>query len=132
MKDDERLELIQEVLEKLSLMATDHIILVEGPNDVRALNSIGIHGDMFRIQSDGGPIKAAEYVASSGKDAIVLTDWDIKGGRIAAEVSAQLSALGVRHDMTVRKELATLSKRYVKDVESLDSMMERLLSDCGH
>ena len=132
MDDTERLELIQEALEKLYQMSEGRIILVEGPNDVRALRKVGIAGEFFRIQSDGGPVKAAEYVASRGMEAIILTDWDDKGDIIADAVSGQLSALGIRHDLTVRKELATLSRRYIKDVESVDSMLERLLSENGH
>ena len=126
MDDAERLELIQEALEKLYAMGEDCVILVEGPNDVRALRNVGIDGEFFRIQSDGGPIKAAEYVASRNRDAVILTDWDDKGDIIAADVSEQLSALGVRHDLSVRKDLAALSKKFIKDVESLDSMLGRM------
>lgn len=132
MNDEERLELLEEVLERLSAMTPDHVILIEGDKDIRALKKAGIHGDFFAIQSEGGPVRAAEYVYSKGKKAVILTDWDKRGERIAEAVAGQLSALSVRYDTSVRKDLSALSKKYIKDVESMDSMLARLYDMYGH
>lgn len=126
MNDEIRLEEIDKVLEDLSLMVSDHIILVEGINDERALKAVGIYGEFRHIQSEGGPIKAAEYVYRSGKKAVVLTDWDRKGDILCAEVCNQLEALDVRFDTDIRRRLAALCSYYIKDVESIDALVSRL------
>ena len=64
MTDAERLEEIYELLSELDELSKDHILLIEGKKDRRALTALGVSGDMFQIQSDGGPVKAAEYVRS--------------------------------------------------------------------
>ncbi|MDR3206041.1 MAG: Toprim subdomain protein [Candidatus Methanoplasma sp.] len=127
MNDEERLREIVLALDDLADLASDHIILVEGLKDARALRALGIEGTVFQIQGVG-PLKAAEHVAENGGKAVVLTDWDRKGGILASELEEQLSALGAGFDMTVRAKLSTLSKKYVKDVESLDSLVARLSS----
>lgn len=126
MNDEERLEEIEKVLEDLQELSKDHILLIEGLKDKRALESIGISGNVFMIQSEGGPIKAAEYASTNGNRAVILTDWDRRGGTIARELSVQLASLGVEFDMTVRSRLSILCRKYIKDVESLDTLIERL------
>ena len=126
MDDEERLIEINEVLEELKELSEDHIILVEGPNDKKALAEIGISGKLFMIQSEGGPIKAAEYVSEHGGKAIILTDWDRRGGTIAHELEIQLSSLDLEYDKRIRAKLSFLCKKYIKDVESLDKLLERL------
>ena len=126
MNDEERLEEILEVLSELSDLAMDHIILIEGMRDKDALRSLGIEGETFMIQSEGGPLKAAEYVTKNGNKAVILTDWDRKGGIIAADMSRYLSSFGVEYDTSIRSRLSMLCKKYIKDVESLDSLVERM------
>lgn len=123
MNDDERLAEVEKVLEDLGELSDDHVILVEGPNDRRALESLGITGDFFMIQSEGGPMKAAEYVYGHGNKAVILTDWDRRGGVIARELGCQLSSLGSDYDIGVRARLSALCKKYIKDVESLDALL---------
>lgn len=118
-----------EVLEELKELSADHIILIEGLKDKKALSSIEINGEIFMIQSEGGPIRAAEYVYEHGKKAVIMADWDRKGGVIAHELECQLSALGLEYDSGIRAKLSFLCKKYIKDVESLDTLLERLSSD---
>ncbi len=126
MNDEDRLTGIKGAIEDLSYMAEESFIIVEGINDERALRSLGIEGEYLHLQSEGGPVKIAEKVHGEGRDAIVLTDWDHKGGILSKEVSNQLSALGVRHDLTIRKRLSVLCSLYIKDVESLGTLVFRL------
>ena len=129
MDDEERLAEIKEGLEELEELAADHVILVEGLKDKKALSSIGIEGEVFMIQSEGGPIKAAEYVSEHGGKAVILTDWDRRGGTIAHELENQLSSLGLIYDSRIRARLSFLCKKYIKDIESLDKLLERLSID---
>jgi dTMP kinase len=126
LNDEERLAEIMEVIESLRELSKDHVLLIEGIKDKKALVSLGVVGDAFMIQSEGGPIKAAEYVAAKGKKASILTDWDNKGGTLARETEIQLSSLGVEFDTETRARLSVLCKKYIKDVESLDTLVERL------
>lgn len=129
MDDRERLEAIRKVLDDLDVLSEDHVILIEGINDRKALTSLGVSGVMFQIQSEGGPIKAAEYVAKVGSKAVILTDWDRKGGILANDLIRNLSALGLKYDTSIRAKLSVLCKKYAKDVESLDSVVYRLESE---
>lgn len=126
MRDEDRYAAIDEVLERLSVLSEDHIILVEGMNDEKALRYLGINGEFVHIQSEGGPIKAAEYVYAKDKSAVVLTDWDRKGLIIMKETCDQLAALDVKYDTSVWDRLKLFCSVYIKDVESLDALMDRL------
>ena len=130
MNDAERLERIEEVLETLDGLSEDHVILVEGIKDIRALEAVGIRGDFFTGQASGGPVAAAEYVESRGCGAVVLTDWDRKGDFLAEQLVSLLPP-GPRIDTAVRSELARLCGSLSKDVESLDSVVSRLRALCG-
>jgi dTMP kinase len=124
--DEERLAEVKEVLDDLTELSKDHVILVEGLKDKRALDSMGITGDVFMIQSGGGPLTAAEYVSRHGGKAVILTDWDRRGGTIARELGNQLSSLGLEYDRDIRAKLSFLCRKYIKDIESLDTLLERL------
>ncbi len=126
MDDAERLEAILEVVDGINALSGTHIILVEGLKDVASLQSVGVRGEFFCVQSGGGPVKAAEHVWHSGKQAIIMTDWDRKGGTVARSLRDNLSALDVRYDDRLRADLAVLCKPYVKDVESVDAVVELL------
>ena len=129
MDDAVRLEEILKVLERLKELSADHVILVEGRKDRDSLAHLGISGDIFQVQSSGGPSAAAEYVESKGEKAVILTDWDRRGGNLAASLRAILGKDSRDVDDTVRTDLARLSRHYVKDVEALDSLVERLSAD---
>ena len=128
MDDSERLEGIYDLLDQLSELSDTHIILVEGLKDIAALEAVGVDGDFYCVQSGGGPVKAAEHVWHSGKQAVIMTDWDRRGGTLAGALRENLSALDVRYDDGIRGELAVLCRPYSKDVESLDAVV-RLLVD---
>ena len=131
MDDAERLEAIQELLDQLSSMSSTHIILVEGLKDVASLRHVGVDGEFFCVQSGGGPVKAAEHVWHSGKQAVIMTDWDRRGGTLAKTLRENLSALDVRYDDRIRAELAVLCRPYVKDVESVDAVVLLLQRSVG-
>lgn len=126
MSDEVRLEEIRKVLDRLQELAADHVLLIEGKKDRAALTAVGLTGDMFQIQSGGGPVKAVEYVAQHGGKAVILTDWDRKGGIIAADLVRLLGASDLVYDVQVRLDLFRLCRHYIKDVESLDALVGRL------
>lgn len=126
LNDDERLRRLDEILDRMQSMSSDHVILVEGKNDRRSLLDLNLSLDTIEVQRDGGPLRAAEMVYESGKKAIILTDWDDRGDRLAKDLSEQLSALCISYDMNIRKDLRDICIKDIKDVESLHSLYVRL------
>ena len=126
LNDDERLRRLDEILDRIQSMSSDHVILVEGKNDRRSLLDLNLSLDTIEVQRDGGLLRAAEMVYESGKKAIILTDWDDRGDRLAKDLSEQLSALCISYDMNIRKDLRDICIKDIKDVESLHSLYVRL------
>lgn len=123
MDDAERLEQVEECMARLSELAEDHVILVEGTKDVDALRAVGVDGEFYCVQSGGGPLRAAEHAWRSGRPAVIMTDWDRRGGNLADSLRRDLESLCVEYDDAVRRDLAVLCRPYSKDVESLDTVL---------
>ena len=123
MTEAERLEAIQILLERLDELSRTHVLLVEGKKDCEALDSLGISGDFFQVQSGGGPVAAADYVRSHGGKAVILTDWDRRGNTLADDLQSMLEGNSSDIDTQIRRELSGLCRMYIKDVESLDSLV---------
>lgn len=126
MDDAERLEGILDALDRLKELSVDHVILVEGSKDVSALEAAGVVGDIFCVQSGGGPIRAAEYAWRRRAPAAIMTDWDRRGDNLAEVLAENLDSLGVGWDGSVRRDLSALCRPFCKDVESLDSVISLL------
>lgn len=131
MDDDERLEALEALLLRLGEAAESSILLVEGSKDVDALRSVGIDGEFYCVQSGGGPLRAAEHVWRAGRPAVILTDWDRRGGSLADDLRRDLESLCVPYDDGIRRELAVLCRQYSKDVESLASVLALLRVRAG-
>lgn len=132
MDDRDRLDAILEILGSISSLKGTHIVLVEGLKDISALQTVGVDADFFCVQSGGGPVKAAEFVWNKGMKAVIMTDWDRRGGNLAATLRENLSSLGVAYDDKLRSDLSFLCRPYCKDVESVDSvvgLLRRRVSD---
>lgn len=131
MDDGERLESIIGLIAEINELHGTHVLLVEGLKDVAALEASGVSGDFFCVQSGGGPVKAAEHVWRSGTKAVILTDWDRRGDNLARTLADNLSALGVGFDEGIRRRMAIACRPYCKDVESLDTVIDTLMSHTG-
>ena len=128
MNDRERLELLDIVLDDLASLAEENVILIEGKKDRAALEKLIGDFRCIMVQREGGPLKAAETLFDGGDSAVILTDWDSKGDVIASELEYHLKALGVSYDKDIRERLGKLCRKYIKDIESLDSLYGRLSS----
>ena len=128
MNDRERLEMIDAILDELSEMSGSRVILIEGKKDREVLTRLIGDFRCIMVQKEGGPLRAAERLFEDGDEAVILTDWDNKGEAIAAELEHHLKALGVRYDSDIRDRLGKVCRKDIKDIESLDSLYERLSS----
>jgi len=56
----------------------------------------------------------------------LLTDWDDKGGKMARKIMQLLSNYGILPNTAIRSKLRSLSKKSIKDIESLNNYICRL------
>jgi len=125
----ERLDEIQAVLEELISRDPKAVILVEGMRDRGALTILGVKGEMIQVQSSDGIFAIAERLAREGRAAIIMTDWDRKGGQLGRLLRNALAANAVPFDDTLRQRLVVVSKQDIKDVQSLPSLYSRLVQE---
>ncbi|MGD0056714.1 MAG: Toprim subdomain protein [Methanomassiliicoccales archaeon] len=123
------LEELSSVLDELKDRPGDAVILVEGLKDKGALIALGIGGDIWLIQGGGSIFSVAEDLVSKKKSAIILTDWDRKGGQLCHLIRQALKANGVPCDDSLRMRLVHISKKDIKDIESLPCLYSRLVAE---
>ena len=111
LEDMERLELLEElILELHDQSDTGAIIIVEGRKDVESLRSLGIKGDI-RLSSQQPLLDLTEQLSRCGKDIVLLTDWDRKGGMAARKIRDYFQVYGIRPDMDIRARIGYLVKK---------------------
>jgi 5S rRNA maturation endonuclease (ribonuclease M5) len=75
----------------------------------------------------GVPIlRLCEDLAADGRRVVILTDWDLRGGRLAKSLREGLAASGVKYDDASRARLAVLTRGSIVAVEDLASLVETL------
>ncbi len=125
--DWEQLHLdLQKVIEDLVEKNRVAPIIVEGEYDRRALRALGLTGDVRLINEGSTIFGLCESIAGAYREAIILTDWDVRGGRLARQLRDGLSANGVRFDEELRARLTRLCRKDITDVESLHSFVEKV------
>ena len=122
----ERLERILRAIEELDELSQEMPVVVEGRRDVEALRLLGVKGEVVTL-GKGIPLFAfCENLSREWPSAVILTDWDRKGGQLARRLKEAFEANGARVNDTIRMELVILAKKEVKDIESLPSLVRRL------
>lgn len=76
-------------------------IIVEGPNDKKALEQLGIRNSIF-ILSKKPVFFIAEKVAEKSSQAVLLTDFDKKGKELYKKLKTELQNHGVEIDNKAR------------------------------
>jgi 5S rRNA maturation endonuclease (ribonuclease M5) len=99
---------IEKARKLLELMIKENFegvpILVEGKTDKTALKKLGIKGEIFIIQGTGNTLYTlAEKVSNQSNRAIILTDPDHEGSRIAGQIADLLESEGVTPDLRFRR-----------------------------
>ncbi len=117
---------LERVLEDLIEKNRQVPIIVEGEYDRRALAQLGVLGDIRVLNRGNSVLALCESIAREYREAIILTDWDVRGGRIARHLRDALAASGVRSDDELRARLTVLCRKDIKDVESLHRFAERV------
>jgi 5S rRNA maturation endonuclease (ribonuclease M5) len=123
---EERLEQLEKVFEELVDLSADAPIIVEGIRDADALSRLGIEKNVVTLNRGVSILTFCEQISRKSKKAIVLTDWDRRGGQLARMLKESLMANGVEVIDSIRTQIVILSKKEVKDVESMPTFIERL------
>ncbi len=123
--DEENLRRIREILEDISEFDDDSVIIVEGRKDRNALRELGISGNIFVLNTGRSIVENSEELMKRYTHACILTDWDRKGGELARALRNQLSSLGMEFSLAERREIASLCRADIKDVESLSGYLTK-------
>jgi 5S rRNA maturation endonuclease (ribonuclease M5) len=124
----EALEQLTAILEELETRPEEMVLLVEGRRDRGALNLLGVWGEIIQVQTSDGILGIAEDLALRKRKAIILTDWDRKGGQLCLLLKNALKANAVEFDAVTRSRLVHVVGGEIKDVESLPSFFSRLVA----
>jgi len=117
---------LAEILDELIEKSRTAPVLVEGERDVKALRALGVDGDIRPINRGNSLFRLCEDLSREYRRAIILTDWDVRGGRLARQLRDGLAANGVRYDDDLRARLTNVCRKEISTVESLDRFAERL------
>jgi len=120
------LEKLPKTLERLSRKGTSGVpIIVEGKKDVAALEKLGIRGTKLTIK-DSGKILEDSLDETLSREVVVFVDFDEHGTELAKEITTYLESQRIKADLSIWREVRTLVRRDIKDVEGLPSYLERL------
>ena len=114
------------MLEELENLSERQPIIVEGARDVAALKKLGITKNVHPLNRGMSVFVFCEDLAKRSRSAVILTDWDRRGGQLARMLKEGLEANGVRVNDRIRTQIVILSKKEVKDIESMPTFIDRL------
>ncbi len=125
-EDQERLEQLEKLIDELKELAEKGVILiVEGKRDREALLSLGICGD-FVLATQLPLLDLSENIARRDREAVLLTDWDRNGNRLAAKIRGYMAAYGKVPNTDIRDKLRNLVQKKIKDIEGLKRFITNL------
>jgi 5S rRNA maturation endonuclease (ribonuclease M5) len=107
-------------------------ILIEGKKDEIALIKLGINGNFIKVSGSGLKLfEVAEIAVESSSKVIILTDFDKKGITLAKRLAEDIQSLGCYPNLEIRRKIMGLTRKFIKDIESLPRHMKQLeLEEC--
>ena len=101
-------------------------VIVEGPNDVKALRKLGITGPIFCAKSRRlGLVDFLDSIATYS-EVIILTDFDKEGRALAWRLRRDLSQMRVKVNVEIWKQLKALARSEMVGIENLGKYLDRL------
>ena len=101
-------------------------VIVEGPNDVKALRKLGITGPIFCAKSRRlGLVDFLDSIATYS-EVIILTDFDKEGRALAWRLCRDLSQMRVKVNVEIWKQLKALARSEMVGIENLGKYLDRL------
>ena len=133
-KSEKKLEKILKLLERLTTeSAKGTPIIVEGRNDVNALNKLGLEGDIILAKSSGKSFLdvLSEVEERRKREVILLMDFDRHGKEWTNRLARRLEEMRINPNLLFWKSLLGLVGRDVKDIEGLATYLETLRKKVG-
>jgi len=131
MNPRERLDELEDQLDRLTADNEEVAIVVEGVRDERALRALGLQGPILLVNAGKDLLTLSEVIAADHRRVILLVDWDRTGGRLARRLQEVLEVHGVVCDVQHRRVLSSLVRREVQCIEDLPGFVERLRERVG-
>ncbi len=119
---------LSSVIEELKICGEQGIpVLIEGRKDENALKELGINGNFIKVSGSGLKLfEIAEIATQSSSRVVILTDFDRKGNQLAKRLSEDIQSLGSHPDLSFRRIIMGITRRFIKDIESLPRHLEQL------
>jgi len=116
------------IIEELKICAENGMpILIEGKKDERALRNLGVDGNFIKVSGSGLKLfEIAEQSVKSSSKVIILTDFDKKGEQLAKRLAGDIQSLGSYPNLDFRRKIMGITRKFIKDIESLPRHMEQL------
>lgn len=126
LRDRERLEALENILDELRERDPGVVIIVEGDRDVASLTALSVPPPIVKLNQGVSLLNLAEDLVRTHRSFVILTDWDRKGGQLARRLEGHFRASGVTIDVTTRRRLRRALPYQIHDVESLAGHVNRL------
>jgi 2,5-diamino-6-(ribosylamino)-4(3H)-pyrimidinone 5'-phosphate reductase len=128
------MEKILRLLERLGKETAKGVpIIVEGKNDVYALQKLDVNGDFILAKTAGKSFldTLSEVEKKEKQEVILLMDFDKRGKEWTKRLTQHLEKMRIKPNSFFWKELLSLLRREVKDIEGLATYVETLKKKCG-
>lgn len=133
-KLEKKMEKILQLLERLGKETVKGVpIIVEGKNDVHALQKLDVKGDFILAKTSGKSFldTLSEVEKKEKQEVILLMDFDKRGKEWTKRLTQHLEKMKIKPNSLFWRELLSLVGREVKDIEGLATYMETLRKKCG-
>ena len=130
---EKRTEKILQLLEKLEKESAKGIpIIVEGKNDVNALQRLNVKGDIILAKTSGKSLLdvLSEVERTEKREVVLLMDFDKRGREWTKRLTQHLERMRIKPNSIFWRELLGLVGRDVKDIEGLATYMETVRKKC--
>jgi dTMP kinase len=107
------------------------VVIVEGEKDRRSLVRLGLSSPIALIHRGQRLPSIAQSLAAHHTQAVVLTDWDRKGGQLAERISELLEGADIEVDRETRQRLARVLRGELVHVEGLYRWANHLAESVG-
>ncbi len=124
----ERLDRLEEALTYLRAACEGALVVVEGRNDVVALEALGVGGTTRLVNEPGTMEDLVDALSIAPEPVVILTDWDRTGGRLARRLQEGLVGR-TAVDLEARRRLAAAC--HCQCVEHVPSELAGLRAKVG-
>jgi len=131
---EDKLERVLHLLDDLASESARGIpILVEGRRDAEALKALEIRGEVIAVKTKSkNLLDQLSEVEERGKgEVVLLMDFDRRGKELMKYLTLCLEKMKIRPNTVFWRELSSLLRRDLKDIEGLPTYIRTLKGKAG-